>query len=428
MITFESGLTLSTTTLGGGINTTESAGPVGQQAYTTPGTYTWVPPEGCFEVQVVAVGGGGGSGYYDGTSSGLSLGGAGGGLGWRNKISVTPGLSYTVIVGVPGYGLGTGGVPITTTPQQGLAGGDSYILNLKNYIVSATSSTGNTLTLNSTNFLIVGAPIQLSGTAFGNLTTGTFYIKTISGTTITISSTYNGATLTMTNSSGSMSLESTNVLGGGGQPGKQVLVNQTGATGGRYIGQGGGLGGDGGARAFSTLGGGGAGGGAGGYSGNGGYGGTGLSNGQSGSGGGGGGGGASAYNGGIDNALYAFGAAGGGVGILGQGSNGTGGTSSGYNRTGSLNPGTGGSGGATGSEGYSWYRQAGYEGAQWPLDANGVNTTGGNYGGGATGAGYYPNGYGVPTYAANGGGGALRIIWGNLSVIRLFPSTNTGDL
>ena len=64
-----------------------------QIAYTTPGTYSWVAPTGVTSVSVVAVGSGG-SGY--GTLSG---GGGGGGLGWRNNIPVTPGQSYTVVIG-----------------------------------------------------------------------------------------------------------------------------------------------------------------------------------------------------------------------------------------------------------------------------------------------------------------------------------------
>lgn len=67
-----------------------ASGPLpGQQAYTTPGTYTWVAPAGVTRVCVVCVGGGGG-GFN---------GGGGGGLGWRNNITVTPGTSYTVSVG-----------------------------------------------------------------------------------------------------------------------------------------------------------------------------------------------------------------------------------------------------------------------------------------------------------------------------------------
>ena len=66
----------------------------GAAAYTTPGTYSWTAPAGVTSVSVVAVGGGGG-----GSSCWSSGGGGGGGLGWKNNIAVTPGQSYTVLVG-----------------------------------------------------------------------------------------------------------------------------------------------------------------------------------------------------------------------------------------------------------------------------------------------------------------------------------------
>lgn len=70
----------------------------GQQAYTTPGTYSWTAPEGVTSVSVVAVGGGGGG--YPRSQVGQSGGaGGGGGLGWKNNIPVIPGQSYTVVVG-----------------------------------------------------------------------------------------------------------------------------------------------------------------------------------------------------------------------------------------------------------------------------------------------------------------------------------------
>lgn len=87
--------TTSTTTAAPGTTTTTTAAPsgvIGQTAYTTAGTYSWVCPTGVTSVCVVAVGGGG-----NGASSGSS--GSGGGLGWKNNISVTPGQSYTVVVG-----------------------------------------------------------------------------------------------------------------------------------------------------------------------------------------------------------------------------------------------------------------------------------------------------------------------------------------
>jgi hypothetical protein len=85
----------------------------GQQAYTTPGTYTWVAPAGVTSVSAVCVGAGGG-GFRDGG------GGGGGGLAWVNNIAVVPGQSYTVVVGAGG----TAGQAIAVT-----AGGDSYFIS-----------------------------------------------------------------------------------------------------------------------------------------------------------------------------------------------------------------------------------------------------------------------------------------------------------
>lgn len=66
---------------------------VGQQAYTTPGTYSWTAPAGVTKVCVVCVGAGNGR--------------RAGGLGWKNNIAVTPGNSYTVVVGQGTYGNST---------------------------------------------------------------------------------------------------------------------------------------------------------------------------------------------------------------------------------------------------------------------------------------------------------------------------------
>jgi hypothetical protein len=92
-------------------------GPAGEAEYTTPGTYSWTCPEGVTSVCVVCVGGGGG-----GTQSGSGRSGAGGGgLGWKNNISVTPGSSYTVVVGSGGTrGVSTGAAT---------AGGNSYFIS-----------------------------------------------------------------------------------------------------------------------------------------------------------------------------------------------------------------------------------------------------------------------------------------------------------
>ena len=91
----------------------------GEVAYTVAGTYTWVCPVGVTSVSAVAIGGGGGGGH--GYSSGVwETAGGGGGLGWKNNISVTPGQSYTVVVGAGGAAGGYG---------VGFIGADSYFIN-----------------------------------------------------------------------------------------------------------------------------------------------------------------------------------------------------------------------------------------------------------------------------------------------------------
>ena len=78
--------------------------PAGQQSYTSAGSFTWTAPAGVTSVCVVCVGAGG--------NESTAAGDGGGGLGWKNNISVTPGQSYTVVVG-----------------NKNLGGGDSYFLD-----------------------------------------------------------------------------------------------------------------------------------------------------------------------------------------------------------------------------------------------------------------------------------------------------------
>ena len=98
----------------------------GQQAFTTAGTFSWVAPSGVTSVSVVAVGGGGSGAAGVGDPGqpffGLpSIGGGGGGsLQWQNDISVTPGNSYTVVVGGGGVGVYNG------STIAGNAGSASY--------------------------------------------------------------------------------------------------------------------------------------------------------------------------------------------------------------------------------------------------------------------------------------------------------------
>jgi hypothetical protein len=98
----------------------------GQQEYTTPGTYSWTCPAGITSVSAVCVGGGGAGGARGThlTNGSSAQGGYGGGLGWKNNISVTPGQTYTVVVG-------SGGQPpiSNSSDDEGGDGGDSYFVN-----------------------------------------------------------------------------------------------------------------------------------------------------------------------------------------------------------------------------------------------------------------------------------------------------------
>ncbi len=80
---------------------TPVAATVGQDAYTTAGTYSWIAPAGVTSISAVVVGGGGGSGGY-----GASRGASGGTLRYINGYSVTVGDSYSIVVGVGGVGRG----------------------------------------------------------------------------------------------------------------------------------------------------------------------------------------------------------------------------------------------------------------------------------------------------------------------------------
>jgi len=96
----------------------------GGARFEESGTHTWVCPSNVTEVSVLAIGGGGSPSVgQQGTSGGA--GGGGGGLGYKNTISVTPGASYTVVVGAGGASAATNSQSTT----NGNAGGNSYFIN-----------------------------------------------------------------------------------------------------------------------------------------------------------------------------------------------------------------------------------------------------------------------------------------------------------
>jgi hypothetical protein len=95
--------------------------PVGQQEYTTAGTYTFTVPNGCTSISAVVVGGGGGGAGCDGNQvrGETNNGGGGGGLAY-GTIGVTPGETLTVVVGAGGNAGGD--------DTSGTAGGNTTIV------------------------------------------------------------------------------------------------------------------------------------------------------------------------------------------------------------------------------------------------------------------------------------------------------------
>jgi len=69
----------------------------GEQLYSNPGDYTWTAPAGVTKISVVLIGGGGGGGQGAG-----GPGGGGGALAYKNNITVVPGVSYNLTVGMGG--------------------------------------------------------------------------------------------------------------------------------------------------------------------------------------------------------------------------------------------------------------------------------------------------------------------------------------
>jgi hypothetical protein len=125
---------------------------VGQQAYTTPGTYTWTAPGGVSSVCVVCVGGGGGANVSvvvkPGDDDEYYWSGGGGALAWKNNIAVVPGQTYQVVVGAGGnfspylqYNTATAGGFSSFNGTTVKAGGGGISTNTGSYSQGATGGT-----------------------------------------------------------------------------------------------------------------------------------------------------------------------------------------------------------------------------------------------------------------------------------------------
>ena len=101
---------------------------IGQEQWTSAGTFSWTCPDNVYDVCVVCVGGGGGS-----TTDEQGAGG-GAGLGWANGIAVTPGESYVVTVGAKG-------TPASSGNYAG-NGGTSYFIDANTVYGGGGGGTG----------------------------------------------------------------------------------------------------------------------------------------------------------------------------------------------------------------------------------------------------------------------------------------------
>jgi len=117
--------------------------PRGEALFTLPGTYEWIVPEGVLSVSAVTIGAGSASNVF--ISAGDGWGGAGGGLAWKNNISVSPGEIINVLVGEGGKGLAAASV--TASMNGGLSQfKDAATCQATGGTLGASTSTGGTNT------------------------------------------------------------------------------------------------------------------------------------------------------------------------------------------------------------------------------------------------------------------------------------------
>jgi len=174
-----------------------SQDPVGDQYYTSAGSYSFVVPAGVEAISAVVVGGGGGGGgSARSPSSGFprapanspftpetnalyspvhyqGKGGNGGDLAWANSIPVTPGETLTVVVGAAGNG---GSVVYGGVGNVGTDGGISSISRGATTLISAGGGRGGTST---------SVPRYSTGSSGSNAANSTPFVfdPSITGTT-----------------------------------------------------------------------------------------------------------------------------------------------------------------------------------------------------------------------------------------------------
>jgi len=206
--------------------------------YTTAGSYSWVCPPGVTVVELTIISGGGGGSGGDATHAG---GGGGAGCCLRRRMTVTPGTSYSIVVGAAGSA-GASGV-------AGGNGGDSSAMS-----ITLTGGQGGTVTVSGSNFVGGGgAFVGPEGI------TGTFSASGAAGATSTyFQSTYvtgsgggNGSSVGGRADGGVLDSPVLNAGGGGGGSAMGVGGGQSLTTGNQPAATAYGAGGSGGGKGYS---------------------------------------------------------------------------------------------------------------------------------------------------------------------------------
>ncbi|CAB4154156.1 hypothetical protein UFOVP630_29 [uncultured Caudovirales phage] len=108
--------------------------------YSTPGTYVYTVPAGVTSLVVECIGAGGAGGSMNRTiTSNYGVGGGGGGAYASSTLTVTPGATYSIIVGA-------GAQPSTTVTFPGKGGSSSFIQGATSLVMA---DSGNTPSLNT---------------------------------------------------------------------------------------------------------------------------------------------------------------------------------------------------------------------------------------------------------------------------------------
>lgn len=137
------------------------------EMFGAAGTFSWVCPAGVYRVKVTATGAGGGGSRSTASQSGSSGGAGGTAIGF---VSVTPGTTYTVIVGLGGSAGNYGG------QEYGLNGGSSSAFGF-----SGNGGSGASLLNNGNGGNASGGQLNMRGGDGQDSSPGSYTISTNGG-------------------------------------------------------------------------------------------------------------------------------------------------------------------------------------------------------------------------------------------------------